>query len=465
MLIISVISGGSASNELVPIFSRLSNDVSYILPVSDNGGSTAELIRVLSGPAVGDIRSRLTKLIPDEDEEGEALKHFMSYRLSHDPDEAKYEWSCIVEGSHEVWDQIEPGSKEMIRSFLIHVHMELLKRSRNTSRNFKFELASIGNLFLTGARLFCGSLDSAVELFLRITRVPKGVKVIPCLNTNFTYHISALLENGNVITGQSQISHPSIGLDEERLLHSIENLALAFSSADLPTVKTGVLTPMLNMSSSSLNDELLINKFDHQLEDEYATPSYIHPDLKKSHLHFNKDENIPLPSPISRIFYISPYGEEIYPTAHSRVLKQLKDSDLIVYSIGSLMTSTVPVLILQGIGRAILRDPHKKKVFMLNGTNDRETRDLKASGFCEFIVRAFEYSMKLERGIQGYDHEEVPQDWSKYITYLFHLGNHPNIEVDKNVVESHGVKCIEIANHDHDKYDLQDLELKLRELI
>lgn len=36
--------------------------VSYILPVSDDGGSTAEVLRVLGGPAIGDIRSRLLRL-------------------------------------------------------------------------------------------------------------------------------------------------------------------------------------------------------------------------------------------------------------------------------------------------------------------------------------------------------------------------------------------------------------------
>lgn len=36
--------------------------VSHVLPVSDDGGSTAEIVRVLGGPAVGDIRSRCLRL-------------------------------------------------------------------------------------------------------------------------------------------------------------------------------------------------------------------------------------------------------------------------------------------------------------------------------------------------------------------------------------------------------------------
>ena len=48
---------------------QLTNRVAYVLPVSDDGGSTAEIVRVLGGPAVGDIRSRCLRLADDQDEE------------------------------------------------------------------------------------------------------------------------------------------------------------------------------------------------------------------------------------------------------------------------------------------------------------------------------------------------------------------------------------------------------------
>ena len=52
--------------------------VTYVLPVSDDGGSTAEIVRVLGGPAVGDIRSRCLRLADDSDEEVRAVKLFSS---------------------------------------------------------------------------------------------------------------------------------------------------------------------------------------------------------------------------------------------------------------------------------------------------------------------------------------------------------------------------------------------------
>jgi hypothetical protein len=48
---------------------QLTTRVTHVLPVSDDGGSTAEIVRVLGGPAVGDIRSRCLRLADDSDPE------------------------------------------------------------------------------------------------------------------------------------------------------------------------------------------------------------------------------------------------------------------------------------------------------------------------------------------------------------------------------------------------------------
>jgi hypothetical protein len=52
---------------------QLSTRVVHVLPVSDDGGSTAEIVRVLGGPAVGDIRSRCLRLADDTNHEVEPL--------------------------------------------------------------------------------------------------------------------------------------------------------------------------------------------------------------------------------------------------------------------------------------------------------------------------------------------------------------------------------------------------------
>jgi hypothetical protein len=46
-----VISGGSGGNAICSAF----NNACYVLPVSDDGGSSSEIIRVLGGPSIGDL--------------------------------------------------------------------------------------------------------------------------------------------------------------------------------------------------------------------------------------------------------------------------------------------------------------------------------------------------------------------------------------------------------------------------
>ena len=53
---IAVFSGGSAANNLVDLFKKITEDkkcqLSYVIPISDNGGSSSELIRVFGGPGM-----------------------------------------------------------------------------------------------------------------------------------------------------------------------------------------------------------------------------------------------------------------------------------------------------------------------------------------------------------------------------------------------------------------------------
>ena len=59
---IVVFGGGTATNSLVDILNELREsrrcNLSYVIPISDNGGSSSELIRVLGGP--GECRVRET---------------------------------------------------------------------------------------------------------------------------------------------------------------------------------------------------------------------------------------------------------------------------------------------------------------------------------------------------------------------------------------------------------------------
>lgn len=55
------------SAELVSEFRNCAQNILLtfhsVIPISDNGGSSSELIRVFGGPGIGDVRSRLPLLL------------------------------------------------------------------------------------------------------------------------------------------------------------------------------------------------------------------------------------------------------------------------------------------------------------------------------------------------------------------------------------------------------------------
>ncbi|KAE8360414.1 hypothetical protein BDV27DRAFT_134570 [Aspergillus caelatus] len=433
---IAVFSGGSAANNLVEVFDTVRDTkncpLSYIIPISDNGGSSSELIRIFGGPGIGDVRSRLVRLIPDSPPNSErgAIKTLFNHRLSVDAATAHTEWLSIVDGTSNIWHAITPAKKELVRSFFNLLNLEILKRARPPSSTFDFTSASVGNLFLTGARLFSGSFESAIYLLGSICGVPSDtVRVIPAINSNFSHHISASLANGSIIVGQNSISHPS----EATALQPRPrrpSLLLADGADDFTDTDT----------SDTLS-----------YEDDHPPGSL--PTLRNKNIQFSKSENEDLPSRITRIWYINPYGQEIRPPANPRVLEAIRDSQAIIYSIGSLYTSLIPSLILRGVGQAIMTSPARHKILILNGSLDRETgppsEPFTAVNFVEAITRAGEESrgrVTLSSSNSG-GHRSIPGlslPYSSYVTHILHLEGPGTPQVDRDRLAEMGIETLRL---------------------
>ena len=376
---IVIFSGGTAFNAVAKVLTKsLSTKVTYVLPVSDNGGSSKEIIRVLGGPAIGDIRSRLVRLANDTTHESRAIKLVLEYRLnSHDKSAAKEEMISIVDGSHPIWSctgggmvpAISEAYKETVRAFLAFFFDATLRRStisdndikgarsssmtrgnseasaaldsiyNSCSGEFDYRGGAIGNFVFTGARLFFRSLEAAIFWFSNLSSIPRSSLVVPVINTNARVTIAALLMNGNCLIGQDIISHPppSIAATKEMKVKSVPSR--------IDKVRAGTVA---------------------------------------------------LPSPIKKIFYVNQYGNEIVPPANDCVLKGLADCEAIIYGMGSLYTSIIPSLIVPGIG-AKIKNAKCPKILMLNGTEDRETFGLKVSDYVQAIVKA---AVQSEEGIQ-----------------------------------------------------------------
>ncbi|KAG5519865.1 hypothetical protein PMAC_000141 [Pneumocystis sp. 'macacae'] len=398
---ILVFSGGTGTNDLVSSFQTISPLSTYVLPISDNGGSTSEIIRIFGGVGIGDIKSRLIKLIPEDNENIELIhiKRLLKYRLSINSKEAYYEWQKVVEGSHVLWENISSEKVQLIRMFFIYFQTELTKRIRH---NFQFDFSngSLGNLFLTGANLFFGSLESAIFLFQSITHI--HAQVLPIISTPFTHHIAAKLKNGMIIYGQNQISHPS--------------------------------------NCRVLNNEYIENNMTNESYVDFSCVPLI---LQQDTL-VQKNNNIDLPSPIEYIFYIDSYGNRIYPTINPKILSIIKNTNTIIYGPGSLYTSLLPCLIVNGVAKAILDSPQLiYKIVFLNGSTDRETgEEFTGMDFIRALITG------LVTHLKPIDQEIDFDYWiPKFITHIIYIRGEDTLSIDENQARQYGLKCIGIYGY------------------
>lgn len=392
-----VISGGTGGNAISSAF----KDACFVLPVSDDGGSSSEIIRVLGGPSIGDIRSRLVRLIRDGhlvDSPLHAIRNLLAYRLPAKctAKEAREEWRDIVEGNSQLWKGIPNDRKETIRGFLVYFESELLKRSH---KNFDFRNGSIGNYFIAAAQGFFRSLPSAIFLFSSITN--SQAHIVPVIVTNHTVTIAAELEDGERLVGQCEISHP---------------------------VKPS--TTQAHMSEVGA-------------EDGMAALGELQPHNVMYQQEKGEDFE-PLPCRISRLYYINTYGMEIHPSPNPDFVASLKTREVLVYSCGSLWTSIMPCLALRGVASAIAGSASlQAKVLLLNAENDRETYGYTAVDYINAIVRTL--NANYAKQPYGLGHANTTYPASAFITDLVYLKG-SKVHVNVGAITKLGIRCTELKS-------------------
>lgn len=400
---------------------------------------------VLNYPFVNEFTGRLVRLIPESPPGSErtAIKTLINHRLPEDSQEAHRDWHSIVDGTSSLWKSITPAKKELTRSFFNLLNLEILKRARPPASTFDFTSASVGNLFLTGARLFSGSFESAIYLLGSICGVPsETVRVIPAINSNFSHHISVSLADGSVIVGQNSISHPSQATSLQPKPGSRRPSLLLADGDD----------SLEGMEPADAADAC-------SYEDDHMPGSL--PTLRHKNIQFSKSENEELPARITRVWYINPYGQEIRPPANPRVLEALQDSQAIIYSIGSLYTSIIPSLVLRGVGQSIVSGPARHKILIVNGTLDRETGPssqlLSVVDFVEAITRAGEESRgrgpqtpsSTPHGHHG-ENQKTREDgrpllpYNSYVTHILHLEGPGTPYVDRECLADMGIETLRL---------------------
>lgn len=306
--------------------------------------------------------------------------------------------------------------------------------------------------FLThaSARLFTGSLESAIYLLSTVCEVPSSVAVLPAINTNFSHHICAILDEGTVIPGQNMISHP---------LAQPADMTTLSASAALP--EDG-LDASPSSSSRSIRNAYGTTRYEIEHADtvEDANLPGSLPTLRKQYIDFTKAQNgeDDLPGRISRIYYINPYGQEIRPAANPKILTALSEAKAIIYSVGSLYTSIVPSLVLRGVGDAIAAAGASTKVLILNGARDRESgpsrNPLDGLDFIQAIAKAC-------TGSQGATGKAQSSPLRAFVTHLIYLEGQGVPLVDRQALLDLGIEPVKVYGRKSDaggcRYDDQAL--------
>jgi hypothetical protein len=150
----------------------------------------------------------------------------------------------------------------------------------------------------------------------------------------------------------------------------------------------------------------------------------------------SKDEG--LESPIKRVFYLSTEDPTslapVYPKANPAVARGVETCDGVVYGMGSLYTSIVPSLILEGVGEAIARK-EGPKVLILNGDQDRETGDMSASACVAAVADA------LNRAYEPNPERRLSHRVSDYVTVVI-APRGGGIPLDRGDLEAMGVRTV-----------------------
>lgn len=253
--------------------------------------------------------------------------------------------------------------------------------------------------------------------------------------------------------------------------------ASSSSTATIPTTTTATatsLTPPRHPELLQEDPQTVLRETEAHDRIEDATLPGSLPSLRKQYITFSKapSSSNELPSRISRIWYINPYGHEIYPLANPKVLSSIAHSNTVIYSIGSLYTSLVPSLILRGVGNAISSSAARRKILILNSTLDRETgpgaHALTATDFVRAVARACEGSRgrlpathqaeharalgtgagegrKVEsEGAGASDDDHDDDAVRKYVTHLVYLEGEGVPKVDRAELSALGVDCVRV---------------------
>ncbi len=110
----------------------------------------------------------------------------------------------------------------------------LLPLSADQAKSVSTRCGVCRQLLLCWSQNFLQQLGSCNLLFSRVARIPEGSSVMPVISTEERITLGAVLNNGLVIKGQNQISHPSVAGPFQLALHLLTFEMSIYENKPLP---------------------------------------------------------------------------------------------------------------------------------------------------------------------------------------------------------------------------------------
>ena len=319
----------------------------------------------------------------------------------------------------------------------MHFHTQVLQRHNGIRQSqsqpaFNFRGGSIGNFFFAGARIFFGSLPAAIFLFSKVAGIPSGSRVVPAVLTEDRLVLGAELKDGTRIRGQFNISHPR----PKQLKDSAQSTTpQQYENEHRQVIKK------LSSEVSSLHASP-IQRISYLLND----PTW-RKNNQQQHVQSLDGSTIQQQQQWSS-------RNEITPEPNPQVLAAISNANCIVYGCGSLFTSVLPSLVLDGVGSAI-SSRYVYKVLLLNGWHDCETSWVEASNEdgSKQVVKQMHANSIVQAVINALDQDSVHSNnddnddeengsstiTTDYITHIFYpIGT--EIDIDEQSLLKLGIE-------------------------
>jgi len=345
---ITILSGGSAIKDIIFELLHYADNISRVVPTTDNGSSSKELRRIFDILSVGDIRQSIAISIPHTPK-GKQLVKLINWRFPVKTDIGIEKLKAMMEDRESIIHTLNQNGVEQQQLFR---YLTSFYDSAKDS-NINLSGGSMGNFILVGAYfMHHQNWNLAIDALERLLGCK--AKTFPIYTQN-NLHLKATMRDSSIIFGEDKIGR-----------------------------------------EYSSNEECHIKQID----------------------ICSKNGDI---SPIDKI------------EANSKVVQSIQKADLILYSPGSFFTSILPHLLNLQVPHALKKNQNAKKVFLVNLSQDNETKGCSAKNILEHLFET----------VQKHHSDITPKDLitdiiiAKHYNQVSFLNEHKEV---KKYIDSGGLE-------------------------